>query len=117
MTKFKVKDLAPKTTDIDIIVRIIAKGQPRMVKTKYGYSRVANLTVADETGATALTLWGKKISDVNFGDIIKIEDGYCGEWQGRPQLTLGRNGKMEIIEDPDFPDAQALLEIFKEQNV
>jgi ssDNA-binding replication factor A large subunit len=117
MSFMKVKDLEPvKKPGINIIVRVIAKNQPRSVNTKYGRSRLCELKVADETGTTTLTLWGSKMNEANFGDLIKIEQGYLNVWQGRPQLSLGREGTMEKIEDPDFPDAQELLQLFIEES-
>ena len=117
MTYIKIKDLVPKTVGINIIARVIIKGEGRMVKTKYGHSRVCSITIADETGAVTLSLWGSKINEANFGDLLEIKEGFCGEWQGLPQLSLGREGSMTIIEDKDFPDAQTLLAVYKEQNL
>ncbi|MEA2071823.1 MAG: OB-fold nucleic acid binding domain-containing protein [Asgard group archaeon] len=117
MSFIKVENLKPvKKPGINIRVRVIAKGQPRTVKTKYGHSRVCDVKVADETGTVNLSLWGSKISEVSYGDLLEIKEGYNNVWQGRPQLSLGRNGTMEKIEDEDFPDAKELLQMFIEEN-
>ena len=117
MTRIKVKNLEPvKKPGIDIVVRVIAKNEPRSVKTKYGTSRVCEFKVGDETGTVTLSLWGSKINDAKFGDLIEIKDGYCNVWQGRPQLSIGRDGEMTIIEDPEFPDAQTILNKFLEES-
>ncbi|NPE09309.1 MAG: hypothetical protein GNW80_13570 [Asgard group archaeon] len=117
MTLIKVKDLTPvKQPGINIRVRVIVKGEPRSVNTKFGKSRVCDLKVGDETGTVTFSLWGTKINDASFGDLLEIKEGYCNVWQGRPQLSLGRDGSMEKFEDDSFPDAQTILNKFLEES-
>ncbi|MHA1125814.1 MAG: hypothetical protein ACTSO7_08515 [Candidatus Heimdallarchaeota archaeon] len=117
MSLIKVKDLEPvKKPGINIKVRVVAKGEPRSVKTKYGMSRVCDVKVGDETGTVTLSLWGAKINDVKFGDLLEFTDGYCNVWQGKPQLSIGRDGEMKIVEDDSFPDAQTILNKFIEES-
>lgn len=117
MSFIKVKDLKPvKQPGINIVVRVIAKSEPRSVNTKYGRSRVCDFKVGDETGTVTLSLWGTKINEANFGDLLEITEGYCNVWQGKPQLSIGRNGEMKKIEDENFPDAQTILNKFIEES-
>ena len=117
MTFIKVKDLTPvKQPGINIRVRVIAKNEPRSVNTKFGKSRVCDLKVGDETGTVTFSLWGTKISEASFGDLLEIKEGYCNVWQGQPQLSLGRDGSMEKFEDDSFPDAQTILNKFLEES-
>lgn len=117
MSFVKVKELKPiKQPGINIIVRVIVKSEPRTVNTKFGKSRVCDIKVGDETGTTTLSLWGTKINEVSFGDLLKIEEGYTNVWQGRAQLSLGRNGTMTKIEDESFPDSQTILNKFIEES-
>lgn len=117
MSFVKVKDLKPLSQPgINIIVRVIAKSEPRSVNTKYGKSRVCDFKVGDETGTITLSLWGTKINEVNFGDLLEIKEGYTNVWQGNPQLSLGRNGTMTKIDDESFPDAQTILNKFLEES-
>ncbi|MFW9922533.1 MAG: hypothetical protein ACFFDW_04495 [Candidatus Thorarchaeota archaeon] len=117
MSFVKVKDLKPLSQPgINIIVRVIAKSEPRSVNTKYGKSRVCDFKVGDETGTITLSLWGTKINEANFGDLLEIKEGYTNVWQGNPQLSLGRNGTMTKIDDESFPDAQTILNKFLEES-
>ncbi|NHJ87499.1 MAG: hypothetical protein FK734_18705 [Asgard group archaeon] len=117
MTFIKVKDIEPvKKPGIDIIVRVIAKSEPRTVNTKFGKSRVCDFKVGDETGTITFSLWGSKINEANFGDLLEITNGYCNVWQGNAQLSLGRDGDMKKIEDDSFPDAQTILNKFIEES-
>ena len=36
--------------------------------------------------------------------------------EGKPQLSLGRDGSMEKFEDDSFPDAQTILNKFLEES-
>ncbi|MHA1211502.1 MAG: hypothetical protein ACTSSH_03480 [Candidatus Heimdallarchaeota archaeon] len=116
MDFIKVKDMQPvKQPGINIRVRVIIKSEPRTVNTKFGKSRVCDVKVGDETGTVTLSLWGSKINEVTFGDLLEITNGYCNVWQDRPQLSIGRDGVMTKIEDPDFPAAQTIMNKFLEE--
>lgn len=117
MTFIKVKDLpVVKQPGINIRIRVIAKNEPRTVNTKFGKSRVCDFKVGDETGTVTFSLWGTKINEASFGDLLEITDGYCNVWQGKSQLSLGRDGSMTKIEDDSFPDAQTILNKFLEES-
>ena len=65
---------------------------------KYGrVLRVANATLQDDSGSITLVLWNDQIEQVKKGDKVKIENGYVNEWQNKPQLTLGKFGRMTIL--------------------
>lgn len=56
--------------------------------------------VADETGSAILSLWGfNEGTDLSAGKVIKIEDGWAKEWQGKVQISLGRSGKYQTLAD------------------
>jgi replication factor A1 len=114
----KIVDLKPEITPgINIRARVFSKPEPRTVNTRYGKSRVCDVKIGDETATVTLSLWGNKIKDVEVGDLIEIVNGFCREWQGYPQMSLGKEGTMSKFEDPDFPDAQTILNKYKEENV
>ncbi len=59
--------------------------------------RVRNARLKDATGEIALVLWGKEVDLVNEGDRVRITEGWVKDYQGRPQVSLGRVGKLEKI--------------------
>jgi len=90
---------------------------------KFGRSgRVATAILKDETGDVKLTLWNEQIDQVKAGDKIHITNGYVSEWQGEPQLTTGKMGKLEIVgenketkeEMTKGPDEEKNKEIYQE---
>lgn len=67
---------------------------------KYGRElKVANAILEDESGAIKLTLWNDEIMKIKEGDKVKITNGFVNEFQGEKQLTAGKFGKIEIVQD------------------
>ena len=94
-----VKDLQIRQGNVDIIVDIVDVGEVREFE-KFGKSgRVATAIAKDETGDVKLTLWNEQIDQVKAGDKVHITNGYVNEWQGEKQLTTGKMGKLEVVEE------------------
>jgi replication factor A1 len=93
-----IVDLKLREGNVDIVVEVIEKDEPREFE-KFGRpGKVCNAKVKDDSGEMKLTLWNDQIDLVNVGDKIHIINGYVNEWQGEPQLTTGRFGKIEKVE-------------------
>ncbi len=97
----KIEDIETNENVSEVIVRVISKAPPRIIRTRGGRkTQLTELLVGDESGTIILTLWGfGEGSDLMTGDVLKITDGWAKEWQGKPQLSLGRSGKLEVVED------------------
>jgi len=117
-----VKDLQIRQGNVDIVVDVVDVGEIREFE-KFGRSgRVATAIVKDETGDIKLTLWNEQIDQVKAGDKVKITNGYVSEWQGEPQLTTGKMGKLEVVgesketkeEMTKGPDEEKNKEIYQE---
>ena len=117
-----VKDLKIRQGNVDIIVDIVDVGETRQFD-KFGKSgRVATAIAKDDTGDIKLTLWNEQIDNVKSGDKVHITNGYVSEWQGEPQLTTGKMGKIEVVgenketkkEETSLPDEQEDKKIYKE---
>ena len=117
-----IKDLKIREGNVEIEVDIVDVGEVREFE-KFGRSgRVATAILKDETGDVKLTLWNEQIDQVKAGDKIHITNGYVSEWQGEPQLTTGKMGKLEIVgenketkeEMTKGPDEEKNKEIYQE---
>lgn len=94
----KISELQPKQGNVEISGEVTEKGDVRTFE-KFGrQGRVCNAKIRDDSGEVALSLWNEDIDKVNIGDKIHLTNGYVGEWQGELQLTTGRFGKIEFIE-------------------
>ena len=97
----QVKDLQPRQGKVDIEIDIVYIGEVREFE-KFGKAgRVANAIAKDETGDIKLTLWNDDIEKIKSGDKIKITNGYVSEWQGEKQLSTGKFGTLEVIEESE----------------
>ena len=94
----EIIDLKPRQGRVELVAKVIDKGEIREFN-KFGkQGRVCNAKIKDDSGEIALTLWNDDIDKINIGDRIKIENGYVNEWQGEMQLTTGKFGKLEVLE-------------------
>jgi len=99
-----------------LIVRVISVAPARILKTRSGRrTMLKEVLVADETGSAILSLWGfNEGTDLSAGKVIKIEDGWAKEWQGKIQISLGRSGSYEVLVDdgsiPSISDLGAATE-------
>ena len=59
--------------------------------------KVRNGRLKDDTGEIGLVLWGDEVELVVEGDHIRIVEGWVKDYQGRPQISLGRTGRLEKL--------------------
>ena len=93
----KISELTPGTGNINLEVEVVNVGEVREIH-KYGRAlKVATVTIKDDSGEIALSLWNENVEKVKEGSKISIENAYCNEWQGNAQLTLGKFGKLSVL--------------------
>ena len=117
-----IKDLKIRQGNVDVVVDIVDIGETREFE-KFGRpGKVATAIAKDETGDIKLTLWNEQIEKIKSGDKVHIINGYVSEWQGEPQLTTGKMGKLEVVgesketkeEMTKDPDEEKDKKIYKE---
>jgi ssDNA-binding replication factor A large subunit len=89
-----ISDLRPSR--VATIEATVMQLEPtREVQTRDGNTtKVRNGRLKDGTGEIALVLWGADVDAVREGDRVKITEGWVKDYQGRPQISLGRSGKL-----------------------
>jgi replication factor A1 len=96
----KVADLKPRLKVPEIELKIKEKKEERNVKTRFGEGRVCDAVGEDEDGATVtVSLWNDEIDKVEVNSKIRIKNGWTSEWRGNLQVSAGRFGEIEIIEE------------------
>ena len=60
-----------------------------------GTKKVRNGTLKDGTGEISFVLWGDEVELVAEGDPVRIVEGWVKDYKGRPQVSLGRTGRIE----------------------
>ncbi|NCN68515.1 MAG: single-stranded DNA-binding protein [Candidatus Altiarchaeum hamiconexum] len=92
----KVSDLRPNAAVDRIELDVEEVGEPRNFSNYRGPGTVATATVKDETGDATLTLWNEQINQVHSGDKVVVEDGFVKTFQGKLQISTGRQGKLTV---------------------
>ncbi len=99
-TTTKVKDLTPNSKQVNVLAKVIAVGDAKEVMGKFGDSRkVAEATVADETGQIILSLWNEQIGSVSPNDTVFVDNGYVSLVRGHMRLNVGRYGSLAKRQD------------------
>ena len=93
----QIKSLQPRQGKIEIVAKVVEKGDTRTISTANFSGSVANAKLQDETGTIKCTLWNDQVAQVNVGDTVKISNGYVSEYQGEMQLSTGKFGKLEVV--------------------
>ncbi|MFA5247515.1 MAG: OB-fold nucleic acid binding domain-containing protein [Candidatus Micrarchaeia archaeon] len=94
----KISELNPGTGSVELEAEVVDIETPREINKMGRVLRVANVNIKDDSGTITLVLWNEKIDEVSVGSKIKITNGYVNTWQDKPQLTLGKFGKMEVTQ-------------------
>ena len=90
----KVNEVKAKQAVDEIELEIVSKGEARDFATERSSGKVCNAAGKDDTGDIKLSLWNEQCEQINEGDKVKIENGWCGEYQGEKQLSTGKFGKL-----------------------
>ncbi|MFX1509415.1 MAG: hypothetical protein ACFFBR_03820 [Promethearchaeota archaeon] len=98
----KLVHLQPYQRGITIKFQVLKTQAIRKVKSRSDGSnhQVADVLIGDETGVMLLTLWDEEITQIEDGKAFRIIGGQSGLFQGRLQVSLGRNGKLEPAVNP-----------------
>lgn len=103
ISNMKISELEPRQGKVEIQAEVTEKEEPREFE-KFGKKgRVCNAVIKDDSGSVKLTLWNEQVDSVNIGDVVKIQNGWVGEWQGEKQLTTGKFGKLEVVSKSENP--------------
>lgn len=98
MFTMEIKDLKPNAGNVDLVLEVVDKEEPRTFE-KFGKSgSVCNVKVKDETGTVKMTLWNEDIESVKVGDKIHLQNGWCSEFRDELQISSGKFGKIEVVE-------------------
>jgi replication factor A1 len=92
-----ISDLRPSR--VATLTATVARLDPvREVETRDGQPRkVRDVLLKDPTGEIGLVLWGSEVDLLTPGETVRIVDGWVSERRGRPQITLGRSGRVEKL--------------------
>lgn len=93
----KIAELRPDSKKIILEAKVIEKGEPREVNTRFGPAAVCECTIEDDSGRMKLVLWDDQIEKLGEGDVVRLQNPYVREWNGELQLNLGKFGKVAVV--------------------
>lgn len=104
-----IRDLRFGMKQINIKARVVDIPKAALVFTRFGeYAHVSNAVIADETGTIKLCLWNEKINEVSVDSVVQIENASVTKFRGENQLRLGKNGRLNVIENTGFPSSSEI---------
>jgi ssDNA-binding replication factor A large subunit len=65
-----------------------------------GSKKVRNALLQDSTGEIAFVLWGEEVDAVAEGERVRVVEGWVKDYKGRPQISLGKVGRLEKLGGP-----------------
>jgi ssDNA-binding replication factor A large subunit len=60
-----------------------------------GTKKVRNAILRDPSGEISFVLWGDEVELVAEGERVRVVEGWVKDYKGRPQVSLGRTGRLE----------------------
>ena len=106
-----IKELRAGQGNVNVQGTITEVGEIRTFN-KFGRElKVANAILKDDSGTIKLTLWNDEADKYKEGNEIEIENGYVNEFQGEPQLTAGKFGKIVLLGGDSEENAETQSEI------
>jgi ssDNA-binding replication factor A large subunit len=98
--KLQIKNILTGMRSVETIGKVQQFFDIHEFETKNGRKgKVSSVIIADETGSIRIVLWGELaeyIKKIKEGDIIKIENGYVRENQGRKEVHMNDRGNFFI---------------------
>ena len=94
----KVKEVKAKQSIPEIELEVVSKGEVRDFANDRGSGKVCSAAAKDDTGEIKITLWNEQCDQIQEGDKVKIENGWCSEYQGEKQVSTGKFGKLAKLE-------------------
>ncbi len=108
-TDLALKDLYIGANDITVVARVLAiYPANEYVKKDNAKGRYRRIGLFDASNVVRLTLWDERVEDIERAGIVvdtpvRVVSGYVKQGlDGKPNLNLGRRGRIERIEDAEL---------------
>jgi replication factor A1 len=95
----KLNELRPGMENLELMVEIISKGEPREVETYSGLKHIlVEGEIKDDTMTMRLTVWNDTIDElkkVKAGDKVKLVNCFITSFKGVLSVNIGRESTIE----------------------
>jgi ssDNA-binding replication factor A large subunit len=79
----KIRDLKPHMENVTVVARVLNKTKEIEIRGK----KYASATIEDSTGKIMLNLWRDQVSQVEEGDLVRVQEGFVHVRMGVKQLS------------------------------
>ena len=97
--KLQVQNILAGMRNVEVSGKVIRKYELRQFSTEKRSGKVASFLIADETGLIRVVLWNDQtdfFEKFSEGDTVRIKGGYVRDNNGRKELHLREDSKLEI---------------------
>ena len=85
-------------SNVNIKVKVLKTAEVQRVTTGRGIEHeIQELKVEDETGTITLVLWDDKITSLEAGDSLQIENGFVTSFKGDWRINVGKYGEVTEV--------------------
>jgi len=110
--RIQIKNVLVGMRRVEVAGKVLQLGAAREFETPDGkQGKVGSLMIGDESDVIRVVLWGSvadKLNEISEGDLIKIENGYVRERNGRKEIHLSDKGNI-IINPSDIEIGEVKL--------
>jgi replication factor A1 len=110
---WSIQDLRVGMKRVNLKAEVLEVSEPRRLVTRYGNNAcLAKALVSDGTGEIKICLWNESVDAVSEGDTVQVGNARVTVFKGEKQLSLGKTGTLEVIENPasDVADGMVVAE-------
>jgi len=112
----KIKDLNPNAKRVNVLAKVLHKGEPKEINTRYGETKhVTEAVIGDDTGTIIMSLWNEQADLVAEGETIYVDNGYISLVRGHMRLNVGKYGSIKKSEE-EIGDVNEELDMSAEEH-
>ncbi len=106
----KVSNLKPGMDNVEVKVRVLEVGEPKVITTRRGERTIREAVVGDETGRVRMTIWGYKDHGLHKGQAVKISGAWTTSYRGNVVLNIGTRTKVEEVDSSEVAEESEIPE-------
>lgn len=106
----KISNLKPGMDNVEVKVRVLEVGEPKVITTRRGERTIREAVVGDETGRVRMTIWGYKDHGLKEGQAVKISGAWTTSYRGNVVLNIGTRTKVEQVSDEEVVEESEVPE-------
>lgn len=98
----KIGNIIAGMKAFNVTARVLKKDDIKEFKTEKAQGKLCPLQIGDETGIIRLILWNDQsdaAENIKRDNLIKIQGAYAKDNLGRVEISVGRSGKIEKVQD------------------